>query len=330
MGSPASRRNLLVGLKLTVSAGLLTWLLARADLPALAARFRDMNVAWVAAALATYGSMLWVSAWRWRLLLKVQAVDVASLTLAESFLVATFFNNFLPSNIGGDVVRIADTVPLTGSKTLATTVVLLDRFIGLVALFVVAALGSVLAVRRGIPLPGVKYLWMALATAVAGLVPALKSQRVLSGLAKPLHRIGADRALDRLRRLGDALERFGRHPTSLVLAFGGALVVQLLLIGFYLCAARSLSIPLPLLMAAIIVPVSLAAQMVPISINGFGVREAVFAFFFTSLGLSLSSALTLSLGSAGLIMLFSLSGGALFLLRPRRGNPGDMSVRYNA
>ncbi len=57
--------------------------------------------------------------------------------------------------------------------------------------------------------------------------------------------------------------------------------------------------------------------MVPLSINGFGVREAVFAFFFTGLGLNVSSALTLSLGSAALIMLFSLSGGAVFMLRPK-------------
>ena len=47
--------------------------------------------------------------------------------LTASFLVATFFNNFLPSNIGGDVIRIADTAPAAGSKTLATTVVLIDR-----------------------------------------------------------------------------------------------------------------------------------------------------------------------------------------------------------
>ena len=100
-------------------------------------------------------------------------------------------------------------------------------------------------------------------------------------------------------------------------AFGGALVVQALLVLFYVCAARSLAVPFPLLAASVIVPISLAVQMVPVSINGFGVREAVFAFFFTSLGLNVSSALTLSLGSAMLIMLFSLSGGAVFLMRPR-------------
>ncbi len=88
-----------------------------------------------------------------------------------------------------------------------------------------------------------------------------------------------------------------------------------------MCAARSLAVPLPLMAASVVVPVSLAVQMVPVSINGFGVREAVFAFFFASLGLNVGSALTLSLGSAALIMLFSLTGGAVFLLRRGRLSP---------
>ena len=56
-----------------------------------------------------------------------------------------FFNNFLPSNIGGDVIRIGDTAARPASKTLATTVVLVDRIIGLMALVLVAAVGATLA-----------------------------------------------------------------------------------------------------------------------------------------------------------------------------------------
>jgi uncharacterized membrane protein YbhN (UPF0104 family) len=56
-------------------------------------------------------------------------------------------------------------------------------------------------------------------------------------------------------------------------------------------------------------------QMVPMSINGFGVREAVFTYFFKKLGLSVDAALALSLISTATIAVFSLSGGLLFLLR---------------
>jgi uncharacterized protein (TIRG00374 family) len=143
-------------LKLAVSTVLLAVLLSRADVGAMLTQFRHMNPVWTIAALGTYGLMLAVSAWRWRLLLRIQTVDVGLGTLTRSFLVATFFNNFLPSNIGGDVVRVADTAPFAGSKTLATTVVLLDRLIGLIALLAVAAIASALAWRLGLRLEGMQ------------------------------------------------------------------------------------------------------------------------------------------------------------------------------
>jgi uncharacterized membrane protein YbhN (UPF0104 family) len=269
------RRILLLLVKIAVSAGLLVLLLSRADLPALADRFRQMDVRWAVGAFAAYALMIWVSVWRWRVLLHVQATEVGSWTLTESLLVASFFNNFLPSNIGGDVVRVADTAPYTGSKTLATTVVLIDRVLGVVALFLMAAGGAALAARRGVNLPGATWLWIPPALTLALLVPALRAPRKVARLGTPLERLGGAWLQERFRRLVEALERFGKALWSLVWTTAGALAVQSLLVMFYLCTAWSLAIPLPVLTAAFVVPISLAAQMLPLSINGFGVREAV-------------------------------------------------------
>jgi len=58
-----------------------------------------------------------------------------------------------------------------------------------------------------------------------------------------------------------------------------------------------------------------------VSVNGFGVREATFGFYFTKLGLPLESALALSFIGAILIMLFSTSGAIAYLARGRRSFP---------
>lgn len=313
------RRALLI-LKILVSAGLLTFLLRQTDTRALLAQLRQMDVGWGAAALGVYALMLVISAWRWRLLLRAQTVQVGMGRLTQSFLVATFFNNFLPSNIGGDVVRVADTAQEAGSKTLATTIVLVDRALGLAALLAIGGVAAGLATWTGVPLTGVVYMWLALIALVGGLLAVLANPglipRIIRGLGSWAHAAGMQRRLD---NLSDAISRFAAQPRSLWTAFAGAVAVQMLIIGFYLCAAYSLAVPFPPYAAAVIVPVSLAVQMVPVSINGFGVREAVFAFFFASLGLDVGSALVLSLGSAGLIMLFSLGGGVVFLIRSRGG-----------
>ena len=128
-------------LKVGVSVGLLAWLFRQVDAGRLWAAVKSASWLWLAVAALLYFAMLLVSSWRWNTLLRAQGIVVRLRTLIGSFLVATFFNNFLPSNIGGDVVRVRDTSGPANSKTLAATVVLVDRGLGLLALVLVAALG---------------------------------------------------------------------------------------------------------------------------------------------------------------------------------------------
>jgi hypothetical protein len=74
-------------------------------------------------------------------------------------------------------------------------------------------------------------------------------------------------------------------------------------------------IPVGFAELAVIVPITLIVQMLPVSMNGFGVREATFGFYFARLGLPLESALVVSFMGAALILLFSLSGGVTYLAR---------------
>ena len=66
---------------------------------------------------------------------------------------------------------------------------------------------------------------------------------------------------------------------------------------------------------AVVVPMSFLVQMLPISVNGLGLREATFTFYFSRLGLPIEAALVVSLLGAGLVMVFSLSGAAVYVSR---------------
>jgi len=282
---------------------------------------REARLSWLGLALALYGVMIGISAWRWRLLLRTQDLDAGLGWLTNSLLVATFFSNFLPSNIGGDVVRIADTVPIAGSKTVATTVILADRALGLLALLVVASSGAWLVHWEGVALPGTQLIGAgALGLATAGVLLLAVPGAAIRLLA-PFARLKPGWMEERLARLDTALQRFRRQPGAVFLAFAGALVVQVVLVGFYLAVAYALGIRVPLGRGLVVVPVSLVVQMAPVSINGFGVREAVFSFYFAQFGFGVDAGVALSLVSAALIMLFSLSGGLLFLARRRGSRP---------
>jgi uncharacterized membrane protein YbhN (UPF0104 family) len=303
--------------KVVVSAGLMGWLLSGTDVIRLLSYARSASLPWLGAALALYFLMILASAWRWGLLLDAQGVRTSGGTLVRSFLVATFFNNFLPSNIGGDVVRIRDTAPAAGSKTLATTIVLIDRAIGLIGLVLVAAVGATLAGGMGGESGPVwaAGLWLVLGVAMVASLPAVFSPATVHRLLQPLTILHAEWVGERIERVTHALWRFRAKPSALVGCFAGAILVQAILVGFYLAIVHAMGITVSPWHLAVIVPVSFIVQMVPISVNGFGVREATFGFYFTRLGLPLESAIMVSLMGAGLVMLFSLSGAATYVAR---------------
>jgi uncharacterized protein (TIRG00374 family) len=314
--SRSRARSLLVNaVKAAVSVGLLYVLFSRVDLSRLWSVARQASPLWLGAALLLYFLMILASTWRWDLLLRAQHVRLAYSFLTQSFLVAVFFNNFLPSNIGGDVIRITDTAKPAGSKTLATTVVLIDRGIGLLGLALMAAIGATLMHRMAVGPVGPGLLWAGFAVGTMIATPALLIPETATRVLQPLRVFHQEWVDARIEKLTFALTRFKETPAALAGCFAGAVAVQAILVAFYLAIARSMQIPIGFAELAVIVPVSFIVQMIPLSVNGFGVREATFGFYFTRLGLPLESALLVSFMGAALIMVFSLSGGVAYLRR---------------
>ena len=305
--------------RLGISAALLYFVLRSIDLPAFWERVKGMNPAWILLALAAYACTQSISVWRWNRLLRAQHIEVERRRLTESIWVSMFFNNFLPSNIGGDVVRIADTAPAAGSKTLAMTVILVDRVLGLTALVIVAASGALVASLLGVHVPGARWLWLASALGAIAAVSVIAMPQLVGNAVghalMPVRALNKPWLTERAQRLEDAVIRFRNAPSAVAGAFAGAMVVQITIVAFYLLTAEGLSVPLPIFLGAVLIPVSLVVQMAPVSINGFGIREAVFAFFFRRFGLPTDAAVALSLVSTGMVMGLSLVGGFFFLRR---------------
>lgn len=319
-GSSSARDRVLMVLRVTVSVALLAVLLSRVDRDALWTSLRHASLPWLAIALVVYFVHVLTGAWRWHLLLGAQNVHVPQRDLLSSLLVSYFFNNFLPSNIGGDVVRIRDTARPARSKTIATLVILTDRVLGVIGLFLVAAVASTIAFEArgsaGAPILPV-WLWAILFAGTAAVAPAVLSPTQLSRLLAPLTRLHPEWVGGRIETLTLTLHRFRARPTVLATCFTGAVLVQTLLVIFYLAVVHALDLPVTVWDLAVIVPVSLVVQMLPVSLNGLGLREATFSYYFTHIGLPNHYGVVLSLVAAGLAMLFSLSGAAVYMARGR-------------
>jgi glycosyltransferase 2 family protein len=316
--SPA-RHYALLALKLSVSIVLLMVLFSRIDVASLWATARKASLPWLLVALLIHVGTVIVATWRWHLLLAAQGVRVTTRRLFGSYLVASFFNNFLPSNIGGDVIRIRDTARHAGSKTLATMVILVDRGFGLMALVLIAALGATAAGRvhpAALPIWPV-WLWAGFLLCAAASAPAVFAPDGFGRLLQPLTVFHPEWVGERIDTLTGALSRFREQPAALAGCFGGAIVVQAAMVVFYYVVAYGLHLNLAFTDIAVIVPISMVVQMLPVSVNGFGVREATFSFYFQRIGQPIESALLMSLVGQMLVILFSLSGAGVYVWRSR-------------
>ena len=313
------RGYVLLAIKLSVSIILLVVLFTRIDVAQLWQTARLASVPWLLAAVAVFAASTLGAVWRWNLLLKAQRIEVAFPSLLGTFLVATYFNNFLPSNIGGDVIRIGDTSRHANSKTLATTVVLMDRILGLIALVFVAALGATAIGRLhhvAAPIWPV-WLWAGFLAGAAATTPAVFAPAGFGRLLRPLTVFHPEWVGGRITTLTGALARFGEEPRALVTAFGGAIFVQGALVLYYFAVAYALHLDIPLWDLAVVVPLSFVVQLLPVSVGGFGVREAFFSYYFHRIGQPIEDAVLLSLVAQALLMVFSLSGLATYLWRSR-------------
>jgi uncharacterized membrane protein YbhN (UPF0104 family) len=317
--SPARRYSLLA-IKLSISIILMVVLFASIDVGSLWATARLASIPWLIIALLIFALNQAAAAWRWRLLLAAQHIHVRGRSLLSSYLVANFFNNFLPSNIGGDVVRVRDTARPAGSKTLAATVILVDRGLGMMALVLVAAVGATAAgylhpARTPIwPL----WLWAGFLIAAGACAPVVFAPDGFGRLLQPLTVFHPEWVGDRIDKLTGALANFRDQPSALIGCFAGAVLVQSAVVAFYCAVAYALHLEVAFADLAVIVPVSLVMQMLPVSVNGFGVREATFSFYFKRIGQPIEAALVMSLVAQALVMLFSLTGAALYINRTRR------------
>lgn len=190
---------------------------------------------------------------------------------------------------------------------------------GLMGLVLVAALGATVATGAGPAASPIwpSWLWAGFLVGAGMSAPAVLAPAGVGRLLRPLTVFHPEWVGGRIRQITHVLTNFRDRPAALVGCFGGAIFVQAAIVFFYLAVAYSLQVHVTLSSLAVIVPISLVVQMLPVSVNGFGVRETTFSFYFARLGLPIEAALLVSLMGTGLIMLFSLSGAAVYVARGR-------------
>jgi len=270
--------------------------------------------AWLAVAFSLHALGLLFSAVRWRILVRAQGDDVPLLVLVKSYLVGTFFNNFLPTRFGGDVVRIWDGSKYSRSLIRSSAVVLVERATGIIVLFLFALVASLfrLDMAREVPV-----IWLALAGGLAGL--AAVALFFLPAAGRALERLPENGLPGRFKRkviaFRAAILRYREARGAFARATALAVLLQLNVILYYYLIGRSLHLSIGLLDYFIFIPIVHLVQLIPFTINGAGFREGAYIQIFKFYGIPARAAWSFSLIEVAFGLLVGLVGGAIYLTR---------------
>lgn len=304
---------LTVTLKVLVSTSLLYWLLRDVEFKAIIDHIRLANPWLLLLAFCLYFLGYFITATRWRTLLRAQGHDAPLNRLVRSFMVGLFFSNFLPSTIGGDIVRMYDSWKIMKQKSQAFAVIFVDRFLGITALFCYASIALLFIDEAAQQVPLLRPVLIVGLLLAAGAILVLFTQadalRDTSEAWRESHSVQLVRLAGKL--LG-AFSAYGGKTAALFKAFVLSLLLQLNVIVHFIIIALAMGLDIPIIAMFVIIPVATVVMMLPVSINGIGLREAVFVLFFGLFGLAGDQSIAFAWIAYGFVLAQGLLGGLVF------------------
>ena len=309
--------------KIGLSLGLVAALLLLLDWRKALEHLSNLALGWTALAVLVNLAGLALSAWRWQALLAVIAPRVPFLVALRFYWIGAFFSSLLPSNVGGDVVRLALARHVGGTGPVAASMVV-ERATGLAT---VVALGIASAVAApGLLADG----RLSGATGIAGLL-ALGALALLAWKARALvARLPLPAAAGAIRKTSTAflaaLSSYRSKTWALAVTCGLSLLFNCLLALFQYFVIRAVGGNVDLLTALLVTPLIMMISALPLSVNGIGLSEGAFVVLYGHAGLDHEVALAAALLRRIVITLVAAFGGVLWALDRRSlpaGDPGS-------
>jgi glycosyltransferase 2 family protein len=322
----SARRHGLFALKLVVSLALIGYVLWGTDLAAIRAALADVAPVWLVFAFLLQLPGAALIAWRWSLLLDAKGVRPGFGYLFGSTMAASFFKQFMPSLIGGDAIRAYDSWRAGVDLGLSMVVLLIDRLLGLATLlsFALAAVAFGVGAVDGMPDVGA---WaLPLLALIAAMLASLTwwERAPAARLAGWRGRL-PDPAQRKLASVGKALRSYRGRPDVLLRGLALSVLLQVNIVVYYWFVARSLGLDVPFEAFFLIVPIAIFVMMIPVSINGIGLREAVFVALLGYWSVPEPVAIAFAWLEFAGFLAFGLLGGVVYALRGRAAPAGERS-----
>ena len=276
---------------------------------------------WVAAAIFISLGRNFLAAWRLQVLLLGKTFRVSYWALLKGYYYGFFFNFFLPTAIGGDVVRTYVLRAYTISLKERAGAIVVERILGFLALTLMPLLlmPFCLPVFHQFP-----YLWTLVAIDAVILLSLLFI--LFGGVSRSitLFRLSPRGIIGKVVEYVKVFEGYTKNNTSLFRALFLSLLYQFFGIMNVYCLGVALGQELNVIFYILIMPSVWLLSMIPISLNGFGLRETGFVSLFKQVGVPTTVGLGVSAFFVILLVLQALIGGVWLLVSPDKIRSGKL------
>jgi uncharacterized protein (TIRG00374 family) len=305
--------------KAVLSIGLLGYLIYIADpeqiLEVLDHVWYENGIIYLFIAACLFLISLLVLSVRWQILVSGYGLKIPTRTLFKFYLIGLFFNNFLPTGIGGDVLRIYNLIQSTGDRTISFASVMTERLLGITSTLILALI-SILLMRDEFRTNFVLYIVVSMITLVIVFFSIVFSKNLAIPIENFTVKLKVLRLGERIQKFLDAIRFYSDSKIVYIKILAISLVGQVIIIVKVYCLALALGIEVTFVYMFLVVPISIILSMLP-SINGIGFRDGGYVVLLAKIGVSKAAALSLSFLALFIPMLISISGGIFFMLQKK-------------
>ncbi|MCG9479965.1 MAG: flippase-like domain-containing protein [Actinomycetia bacterium] len=302
-------------IRVVISASLITFLIVRNwdNFKMMANHLESINIALMALATFLYFLGIAGMVFRWGILLRAQQMIIHRGFLLQSVMIGFFYNNILPTSVGGDAYRVYDIYKNKGvpvDRTFSTVV--LERSMGTItgAIFLVFSFffGMYDMVSFNMLLSLIIILALLILLLAVLIKPYFfKIDRLFEKFAL-LRKIRP-----KVKSFRDILISYKDKKAYLGVCFVYSVIIQMFIILSYWLVSESLTLNIGLSSFLFIVPFTSIVASIPITIGGIGLRENALAFLVATFGASESQAALFSFLILFIILFNALLGGLTYL-----------------
>lgn len=314
-----SRSKVFFFLRLVFSLSVVGFLIWNADISQFFSTLIGVNPVWLVIAflIQIIGKFIWTT--RWSVLLGIFEIKVPYSRLLAGLMVGLFFNNFLPTSMGGDFYRgywILDDKNLYRKSLF---VIFVERLIGFITLGFIAIPTIPFLLLYGTTLGSLRY-WLIIGMIGFCLGMLLLHPRLFIFINNLFYNLRLNFFKNERTKILLSLRSLHEAGSQKYWVYLLSLMTQIVGVAFVFSIGKGLDLSLELWHYFIIVPVQVFVTLLPISINGLGVREWILILITSTLASNVTSPQAISLGLlltlVGLIV--SLIGGGIYVVGNRQ------------